>query len=97
MQSDDWLDRITKAVEKFNTLAQDLFDENARAAGGIYAEDRHGVVRFHPMTTVSLGVVRVNPEQFSHAEQVANEAALAKHHAKQSKLGVYIKDEAHPN
>ncbi len=97
MQSDDWHERIVNAVGKFDGLAQDLFDENARKAGGIHAEDRHGIMRFHPMTTVSIGAVRVQPEKYAHAEQVANAAALAKHHAKQSKLGVYVKDGADPD
>ncbi|MDM7456462.1 MAG: phosphodiesterase [Tepidimonas sp.] len=96
MQSEDWHERVTNAVEKFNTLAQELFDENARKAGGIYAEDRHGIMRFHPMTTVSIGAVRVQPKKFAHAEQVANAAAMAKHHAKQSRLGIYVDDEANP-
>ncbi|SDX88423.1 hypothetical protein [Nitrosomonas sp. Nm33] len=67
-----------------------LFDEIARLAGGIEAEDRHGVVRFFPCTTLSVGAVLVKPNEFEKVEQVANAAAIAKHRAKNSSSGLYI-------
>ena len=97
MQSPDWAERIERAIRTFNDQARLLYDEAARAAGGIWAEDRHGVQRFHPLTTLAVGVVRVHPGQYRRAEAVASAAALAKHHAKQSAQGLYLLDGAPPS
>jgi diguanylate cyclase (GGDEF)-like protein len=88
-QSPDWLQRCERLVADFNARALDMFDERARAAGGIHAEDRHGVQRFFPCTTVSIGAVEIQGSQFTRAEEVANLAAVAKHHAKQAGVGVF--------
>ena len=66
-----------------------MYDEAVRAVGGIEAEDRHGVHRFFPFTTVSIGAVAIDGSRFSRAEDVANLAALAKHDAKQAGAGVF--------
>lgn len=81
-QSRDWRERCQRAIAEFNAQAVYLFDDVARARGGIEAEDRQGVLRFFPLSTVSIGAVVVASGQFSHAEDVANVAALAKHDAK---------------
>jgi EAL domain-containing protein (putative c-di-GMP-specific phosphodiesterase class I)/GGDEF domain-containing protein len=81
-QSADWHDRCERIISELETGALCLFDSQAREAGGIHAEDRHGVSRFFPCTTVSIGAVKVRPGRFVRAEEVASEAALAKHHAK---------------
>jgi diguanylate cyclase (GGDEF)-like protein len=91
-QSHDWRARCERLVSAFNLSALELFDEDARAAGGIQAEDRHGVPRFFACTTVSIGAVAISPGIYSRAEQVANQAALAKHGAKQSGLGLYLRE-----
>jgi diguanylate cyclase (GGDEF)-like protein len=88
-QSADWLQRCERLVENFNVRALEMFDESARAAGGINAEDRHGVQRFFPCTTVSIGAVVIHGSQYARAEEVANLAALAKHQAKHASVGVF--------
>ncbi|WP_334134155.1 phosphodiesterase [Tepidimonas sp.] len=92
MQSPDWEQRLLTAVHSFNEQARALYDEAARAAGGIMAEDRHGTLRFHPLTTVSIGVLRVQPGHYRTAEQVASAAAHAKHQAKLNSCGLYRLD-----
>jgi diguanylate cyclase (GGDEF)-like protein len=87
-QSLDWRIRSEQLVQEFNTLALELFDVAARSAGGIEAEDRQGVRRFFPCTTVSIGAVVIEASRFSRAEDVANLAALAKHDAKRSGAGL---------
>ena len=59
----------------------------AREAGGIQAEDRHGVPRFFPCTTLAIGAVAVRLGRYHRAEDVASAAALAKHQAKTSGSG----------
>jgi diguanylate cyclase (GGDEF)-like protein len=88
-QSSDWLQRCEKLAADFNTRAMEMFDEAARAAGGIHAEDRHGVQRFFPCTTVSIGAVAIQGSLYTRAEEVANLAALAKHQAKHASVGVF--------
>lgn len=82
MQSADWEGRCQEIIGHFDRDAVQLFDEAARLEGGIHAEDRHGVMRFFPMTTLAVGAVPVGPGQFKSADEVANEAAHAKHQAK---------------
>jgi diguanylate cyclase (GGDEF)-like protein len=88
-QSHDWRARSERLVEEFNTQARSLFDDAARQAGGIEAEDRHGVPRFFPFTTVSIGAVAIDGSCVARAEDVANLAALAKHDAKHLGAGVF--------
>lgn len=87
-QSPDWRARSQRLVDEFNIQAIGLFDDAARIAGGIDAEDRHGVTRFFPCTTVSIGAVAIDGRKFSRAEDVANLAALAKHDAKRMGAGL---------
>jgi diguanylate cyclase (GGDEF)-like protein len=88
-QSANWRQRCDALVGEFNERARTMFDAKAREAGGIEAEDRHGVPRFFPCTTLSIGAVAIDGRQFSRAEDVANLAALAKHDAKQANAGVW--------
>jgi len=88
-QSPDWHERCHRIIAEFNAQAVQLFEESARLAGGIEAEDRQGVRRFFPLTTLSIGAVVVPSGQSLHAEDVANQAALAKHDAKLSGDGFF--------
>ena len=87
-QSPDWRARGERLVQAFNTQALGLFDAQARDAGGIEAEDRHGLPRFFPCTSVSIGAVAIDGGRFSRVEDVANLAALAKHDAKRAGTGL---------
>lgn len=69
-----------------------MFDEAALKAGGIAAEDRHGNPSFFPLTTLTIGAVRIVPDAFSRAEDVASAAALAKRHAKHGGGGLWLLD-----
>ena len=90
-QSDDWELRCERLVVDFNAQAISLYDDAGRAAGGIDAEDRHGVLRFFAFTSLSIGAVRVRRGQFRTAEEVASAAASAKHDAKQSKAALVVR------
>ena len=89
-QSDDWEQRCERLVEDFNAQAALLYDDAGRAAGGIEAEDRHGVMRFFPITSLSIGALRVRPHQYRRAEMVASAAASAKHSAKMANVGLFV-------
>ncbi|MNV59385.1 hypothetical protein D3C71_1518040 [compost metagenome] len=94
-QSTNWLQRSKNLVQDFAREALALFDDVARCAGGIHAEDRHGVRRFFPCTTLAIGAVRITPGYFRHAEEVANLAAAAKREAKLAGTGVVLHSGLH--
>jgi diguanylate cyclase (GGDEF)-like protein len=91
-QSDNWQAQCQEIIAEFGKLAVSLFDESARLAGGIQADDRHGVPRFFPLTTLSIGAVKISCCEFATAEQVASVAARAKHDAKTAGEGLYVRD-----
>lgn len=94
-QSTNWLRRSKNIVQDFAREALALFDDVARSAGGIHTEDRHGVRRFFPCTTLAIGAVRITPGHFRHAEEVANLAAVAKREAKLAGTGVVLHSGPH--
>lgn len=89
-QSSDWMQRCQAIVDEFAREAQMLYDEPARQAGGIWAEDRHGVKRFFACTTLAIGALRIQPGSLHRAEEVANLAAMAKHDAKLAPHGIAL-------
>jgi diguanylate cyclase (GGDEF)-like protein len=88
-QSDDWERRCDLIVREFALLALEMYHEKDRQAGGIHGEDRHGIVRFFPCATVSVGAIRIEGGQFLDADEVATQAALAKRQAKTLGVGLY--------
>jgi diguanylate cyclase (GGDEF)-like protein len=91
-QSDDWKERCTLMLDEFTSRAIALYDEPAREKGGITAEDRHGITRFFPFTTLSIGATYIGSRQFEDAEDVANLAAMAKRDAKLAGAGLFIRE-----
>jgi len=89
-QSDDWQARCTQIVQIFNQRALSMFDAEALERQGIEAEDRHGNPSFFPLTTLTIGAVRIEAGQYQRAEDVASSAALAKRAAKHHKVGLYV-------
>jgi diguanylate cyclase (GGDEF)-like protein len=90
-QSTDWQARCARMVDDFATHVVALYDEASRAAGGITAEDRHGMTRFFPFTALYIGAVRANGTAFRTPEQVASAAARAKQAAKRTTLPVLMR------
>lgn len=91
-QSSDWQEKCQRIVSEFAQQAMELFDLPARDAGGIQADDRYGVPRFFPLTTISIGAVKIQQGEYANAEQVASIAARAKHDAKTHGLGLLVRD-----
>ncbi|WP_181360594.1 hypothetical protein [Variovorax sp. WS11] len=50
------------------------------------------MIRFFSLCSLSIGAVRIKPGDVLCAEDVANEAALAKHRAKTDPSGLVIRD-----
>jgi diguanylate cyclase (GGDEF)-like protein len=89
-QSEDWESRCAKIIARFNAAAPALFDTVTRELGYIEAEDRLGIPTRFPLTTVSIGAVRIAPSEYGLPEDVASAAATAKHHAKRSNAGLFV-------
>ncbi|HIV72985.1 MAG TPA: phosphodiesterase [Candidatus Aquabacterium excrementipullorum] len=89
-QSEDWHLRCERIVKDFNERVAAFYDETALARGGIDSEDREGMPRFFPLTTLSIGALCVAPGQFAQPDQVASAAAQAKLRAKQTGWDVYV-------
>lgn len=92
-QSSDWRSRCERLASTFAQQARTLFDAQAQMRGGIEAEDRFGVPRFFPCTSVSIGAVVVAAGDYHRAEDLANAAAWAKSQAKHRGLAVWVSAE----
>jgi diguanylate cyclase (GGDEF)-like protein len=95
-QSEDWRTRCEQITREFNARALELFDPEARSAGGIVAEDRAGQLRHHACTSMSIGVAPVTYGAYGTAEDVAAAAAAAKRYAKQRNVALYQLDPGSP-
>jgi GGDEF domain-containing protein len=90
-QSADWQTRCAALVSRFNESAEKLYDDNCRDAGGIEAEDRHGVKRFFAFTSLYVGAVPVSQgHRYKGAADVASAAARAKQAAKPQALDIHL-------
>jgi diguanylate cyclase (GGDEF)-like protein len=92
LQSEDWESRCVRMIEVFNAAAPALYDPLTRERGYIESEDRQGNPTRFPLTTLSIGALRVAPAQFGSPEDVATAAATAKHQAKRSNAGLFVLD-----
>ncbi len=82
MQSTDWEQRCNRALTAFAHASTALFDKEHRAIGGYRTGDRQGRIIHHPLPTLSIGVIWVNPELYSSHHEVAEAATVAKKMAK---------------
>ena len=83
LQSPDWEQRCHRALSAFAHTFSALFDKDHRSISGYLSGDRQGRIVHHPLPTLSIGVVCVNPELFHSHYAVAEAATVAKKMAKQ--------------
>ena len=89
-QSENWHERLSRAITEFNHSVIRLYDAPAVEAGGIYAEDRLGIRRFFTFTTLYAGVVHQSDGPFANASHVSSAAAKARHEAKRNNVDIYV-------
>lgn len=82
MQSRDWKARCEQALRSFEQAASLLFEPRHLSSKGYESEDRNGKTIFHPLTSLSIGVIQVQPEQFHSHHEVSSRATEAKKMAK---------------
>lgn len=85
MQSRDWKARCEQALRSFEQAAELLFKEEHLAAGGYSSEGRDGAVKFHPLTSLSIGAIQVAPGQCLSHHEVSAAMTDAKKMAKKTK------------
>jgi diguanylate cyclase (GGDEF)-like protein len=83
MQSKDWEQRCNRALTAFANTSTALFNKDHRSIGGYLSGDRQGRIIHHPLPTLSIGVIMVEPTQFHSHHEVAEAATAAKKMAKE--------------
>ncbi|MFP3563924.1 EAL domain-containing protein [Paraburkholderia sp. SIMBA_030] len=94
-QSDDWKERVLRAIHVFNEGTQRFYAPADRLAGGIHGEDRRGNPTFFGFVTMAIGCVRVESDggpSFYSSEEIASVAAVAKRRAKHETSGFVLID-----
>lgn len=81
-QSEDWEERCHAIMKSFALAIPAYYSNEDRERGGYISEDRRGRKVFHALVSMSLGVVRVEPGQYTSHHQIATAASEAKKQAK---------------
>ncbi|WP_296885321.1 GGDEF domain-containing protein [Thiobacillus sp.] len=81
-QSLDWEVRCHGILARFDRERLALFSPDHVEGGGYRSEDRRGAMAFHPLVSLSIGAVLIDPAHYHHYQEVSRAAAEAKHHAK---------------
>jgi diguanylate cyclase (GGDEF)-like protein len=84
-QSSDWERRCKSILETFSNAIEDHLKPEDWAANGYMALNRVGNQLFHPIPSLSLGLVKVEPDTFASHAQLAAAATEAKKQAKMLK------------
>lgn len=91
-QSPDWEARCHGILKGFDDAVKQFFSEEHRAAGGYTSENRRGELEFHPLVSLALGAVSVDPSAYHSYHEVARAAAEAKRLAKRSAASALFVD-----
>ncbi|MFA7241846.1 MAG: GGDEF domain-containing protein [Sulfuricellaceae bacterium] len=81
-QSPDWEERCMNILKLFGETILEFFSIEDRERNGYVTEDRQGKKIFHPLTSLSLGVVKVEPGAYTSLHEVSFAATDAKKQAK---------------
>jgi diguanylate cyclase (GGDEF)-like protein len=69
-------------VDRLDDLIPGLYDPEDRERGAVEVTDRRGVVRRHPLLSVSVGVATTERRRFTHPSEPVNVATEMKEYAK---------------
>ena len=82
LRSGDWEERCRHLLERFGREVRVFFSDADRERGGYVTENRKGEKEFHPLTTLSIGAVAVEPGMFSNCMALSSVASETKKMAK---------------
>jgi EAL domain-containing protein (putative c-di-GMP-specific phosphodiesterase class I)/GGDEF domain-containing protein len=83
-QSANWEQRCQAILGDFAAGTLDFYSDDDRIRKGYFSEDRRGKKVFHPLVSLSIGAVSIEPLQYSSPHQIASAATRAKKHAKKT-------------
>jgi hypothetical protein len=81
-QSDDWEARCNKILQAVAVEMPNFYDEKDRFNGGLSGEDRQGHQVHYPYISLSIGAVRVRPNQYKSQHEISSAVSHAKKEAK---------------
>ncbi|WP_199053300.1 GGDEF domain-containing protein [Aquitalea sp. ASV15] len=81
-QSADWQEKLQGMLQAFDHSVRSFFDPAHLGAGGFEMTGRNGEQMSFPLTSLSVGVVRVSPGQYPTHYEVGSATAEAKKQAK---------------
>ncbi|MTD33788.1 EAL domain-containing protein [Paludibacterium sp. dN 18-1] len=84
MQSSDWEARLHGMLEAFDEAVKMHFEPQHLAAGGFEVAGRTGEVMFFPLTSLSVGVIKVAPGRYLSHHEIGSATAEAKKMAKKA-------------
>lgn len=82
LQSADWQQKLRAMLREFDRCVRGFFDPAHLAQGGFEMSGRNGETMHFPLTSLSVGVVRVRPGQYHSHYEVGAASAEAKKQAK---------------
>lgn len=95
--SEDWEVRVQRALRQFDTGVRAHFTDEHAAAGGFVTLNRQGESVFHPLTSISAGVLKVEPGMYEVAAQVSRAMGGAKKQAKRLEGSAYFVERRRPD
>ena len=81
-QSKNWESRCNFILTHIKEVIPTFYNENDRIRGGIEIDDRQGNSTFYPFSSLSIGAVKIAPEEFSSHYEVSAAMTIAKKEAK---------------
>ncbi|MDR3683202.1 MAG: GGDEF domain-containing protein [Geothrix sp.] len=82
LPGDDWEQKVRGLLLRFEAERQAFFNAEDVEQGGYSSENRKGQMEFHPLVSLSVGVVGVLPGVYANLHEVAAAASGAKKMAK---------------
>ena len=92
LESTDWEARICNALAEFDKQVMAHFRPEHIAAGGLITTNRQGMEVFHPLVSLSAGLLRVEPGSFDSPAEISDRLVEAKKLAKQNLGSSYFVD-----
>jgi diguanylate cyclase (GGDEF)-like protein len=83
-RSEDWEQRCQSILDQLAIRSSALYQRGHLNDGGYYSEDRCGRTVFHPLPSLSIGVVPVDQDAYHSHHEVAGAATAAKKQAKKT-------------
>jgi diguanylate cyclase (GGDEF)-like protein len=90
--SQNWEMRVQTVLHRFNEAIKSHLLAEHLAAGGIWTNSRQGSVLFHPLVSLSAGLLKVNPGEYASHAEISHRLVDAKKMAKQTTGSSYFID-----